>query len=63
MVTHDVDEAIYMGTRVLVMEPRPGKIKEDIRINLDYPRNRSSHKFTEYRNYILEMLDFGQNEA
>lgn len=63
MVTHDVDEAIYMGTRVLVMEPRPGKIKEDIQIELDYPRNRSSQKFTDYRNHILEMLDFGQNEA
>ena len=63
MVTHDVDEAIYMGTRVLVMEPRPGKVKEDIKIDLEYPRNRSSHKFTEYRNHILEMLDFGQNEA
>lgn len=63
MVTHDVDEAIYMGTRVLVMEPRPGKIKEDLSIHLDYPRNRSSHKFTEYRNHILEMLDFGRNEA
>jgi NitT/TauT family transport system ATP-binding protein len=63
MVTHDVDEAIYMGTRVLVMEPRPGKLKEDILIDLDYPRNRSGQKFTEYRNHILEMLDFGQNEA
>ena len=63
MVTHDVDEAIYMGTRVLVMEPRPGKVKEDIRIDLEYPRNRSSHKFTEYRNHILEMLDFGKNES
>lgn len=63
MVTHDVDEAIYMGTRVLVMQPRPGKVKADIKIDMDYPRNRSSHKFTEYRNQILELLDFGHNEA
>lgn len=63
MVTHDVDEAIYMGTRVLVMEPRPGKIREDISIDLEYPRNRSSQKFTDYRNHILQMLDFGRNEA
>lgn len=62
MVTHDVDEAIYMGTRVLVMEPRPGKIKKDIHIDLDYPRNRSGQKFIEYRNEILEMLNFGKTE-
>lgn len=62
MVTHDVDEAIYMGTRVLVMEPRPGKVKKDIPIELEFPRNRSGQKFIEYRNEILEMLDFGKSE-
>ncbi len=59
MVTHDVDEAIYMGTRVIVMEPSPGRIKADIPIKLDYPRNRSSAQFIEYRNQILEMLNYG----
>lgn len=62
MVTHDVDEAIYMGTRVMVMAPRPGRIVEDIKIDLDYPRNRNNKKFLEYRTHILEMLDFGKNE-
>ena len=62
MVTHDVDEAIYMGTRVIVMEPSPGRIKADIPIELDYPRNRSSAQFIEYRNQILEMLNYGVKE-
>ena len=62
MVTHDVDEAIYMGTRVIVMEPSPGRIKADIPIKLDYPRNRSSAQFIEYRNQILEMLNYGVKE-
>lgn len=62
MVTHDVDEAIYMGTRVIVMEPSPGRIKADIKIHLDYPRNRSSAQFIEYRNQILEMLNYGVKE-
>ena len=62
MVTHDVDEAIYMGTRVIVMEPSPGRIKADIPIKLDYPRNRSSAQFIEYRNQILEMLNYRVKE-
>ena len=62
MVTHDVDEAIYMGTRVIVMEPSPGRIKADIPIKLDYPRNRSSAQLIEYRNQILEMLNYGVKE-
>lgn len=62
MVTHDVDEAIYMGTRVIVMEPSPGRIKADIPVKLDYPRNRSSAQFIEYRNQILEMLNYGVKE-
>lgn len=62
MVTHDVDEAIYMGTRVIVMAPRPGRIREDISIDLEYPRNRNGKKFLEYRTKILEMLDFGKTE-
>lgn len=62
MVTHDVDEAIYMGTKVLVMEPHPGRILGEIPIELDFPRNRSSAKFVEYRNQILDMLHFGFKE-
>ena len=62
MVTHDVDEAIYMGSRVLVMAPRPGRIIEDINIDMEYPRNRNSKKFLQYRTKIMEMLDFGKCE-
>lgn len=62
MVTHDVDEAIYMGTRVLVMEANPGRIKAQLPIDLEYPRNRSSARFVEYRNQILDMLDYGAKE-
>ncbi|MGO5064093.1 ABC transporter ATP-binding protein [Clostridium sporogenes] len=58
MVTHDIDEAIYMGTRVIVMESNPGRVKADIPIKLDYPRNRSHISFTEYRNQILTMLNY-----
>lgn len=58
LVTHDVDEAIYLGTRIIVMAPRPGIIKKDIKIDLDYPRNRNDDKFIEYRKEILDLLNF-----
>lgn len=61
MVTHDVDEAIYMGTRVIVMDANPGRIVDDIRIEQPYPRKRSSEEFVEYRNRILNRLHFGGN--
>lgn len=62
MVTHDVDEAIYMGTRVVVMAPRPGRVVENIKVDMEYPRNRNNKKFLQYRTHILEMLNFGKNE-
>ena len=62
MVTHDVDEAIYMGTRVIAMEANPGQIKADIPIELPYPRDRSSAEFVGYRNQILGLLNYGSGE-
>ena len=59
MVTHDVDEAIYMGTRVLVMDANPGRIVADITIDLPFPRDRSSAAFVAYRNDIINKLHFG----
>ena len=38
MVTHDVDEAVYMGTRVIVMDANPGRVVADIKVDEDYPR-------------------------
>ena len=59
MVTHDVDEAIYMGGSVLVMAPRPGRIVERIEVDLPYPRERTSERFFELRSHVLDTLDFG----
>lgn len=58
MVTHDIDEAIYLSSRVITMAPRPGRIKKDIRIDLPYPRNRMSDEFIEYRKEIMKNLNF-----
>ena len=63
MVTHDVDEAIYMGTRVLVMDAHPGRVIADITIDLPFPRDRSSREFIAYRNDILNKLHFAGKGA
>ena len=58
MVTHDVDEAIYMGTLVLVMDAHPGRVIAAIPIDLPFPRDRGSREFVEYRIDILNKLHF-----
>ena len=54
MVTHDIDEAVYLSDRIVIMTPRPGKISEIIDIDSPFPRNRSSTVFVELRNRVLE---------
>src|SRR5471030_2068975 len=57
LVTHDVDEAIYLSERIIIMAPRPGKIEEIIEVNLRRPRNRTSDDFLILRKEILEKLN------
>ena len=65
LVTHDIDEAIYMSDRILIMSPRPGRIERSIEIALDRPRQRDSSEFLRLRNEILQHLHFakGPGEA
>jgi sulfonate transport system ATP-binding protein len=56
LVTHDIDEAIFLSTRVIVMDARPGRIKAIVPIDLPYPRSRTSRSFTELRTLILNEL-------
>lgn len=57
LVTHDIDEAIFLSNRVVVMDARPGKIKAIIPIDLPYPRNRVSPAFQELRAGVLSALN------
>ncbi len=58
LVTHDIDEAIYMSDRIVIMTQRPGRIERTIPITLDRPRDRSSSEFLRLRAEILELLHF-----
>jgi ABC-type nitrate/sulfonate/bicarbonate transport system ATPase subunit len=63
LVTHDIDEAIYMSDRIIIMTQRPGKIEQIIRIALERPRDRSSADFLRLRGDILELLHFAGNKT
>jgi len=60
LVTHDIEEAIYLADRVLVLSGRPSEIREEIQINLERPRNQLTTKedkrFIEYRRYIYTRI-------
>jgi NitT/TauT family transport system ATP-binding protein/sulfonate transport system ATP-binding protein len=58
LVTHDIDEAIYMSDRIALMTPRPGRVERLIEVSLDRPRRRDHPRFLELRGAILEMLHF-----
>ena len=58
LVTHDIDEAIYMGDRIVLMTPRPGRIERIIDVRLPRPRQRNDADFLQLRAHILELLHF-----
>ncbi|MEW6450358.1 MAG: ABC transporter ATP-binding protein [Pseudomonadota bacterium] len=62
-VTHDVDEAIALGDRVLVMRPRPGQVADEIKIDLPRPRDRQSAAFDFAKRRVLAALDRSLNRA
>jgi sulfonate transport system ATP-binding protein len=57
LVTHDVDEAVVLADRVFVMRPRPGRLFEEIKINLARPRDRNSPLFDNFKRRVLTALD------
>jgi len=61
LVTHDIDEAIFLSTRIFIMSARPGRIKDIIEVNLEGQRDRSSEEFLKIRKKILQSL-FGKND-
>jgi len=56
MVTHDIEEALYLGDRVIVMDAHPGRIKHQIQVDLPHPRDRKSSVLQGYKEQLLEDL-------
>ncbi|KXG11542.1 Aliphatic sulfonates import ATP-binding protein SsuB [Anoxybacillus sp. P3H1B] len=61
LVTHDLDEAVYLGTKLVIMNAKPGRISKTIPVHLPFPRQRAHASFQEMRQKVLE--EFEKNEA
>ncbi len=63
LVTHDIDEAIYMSDRIVIMTARPGKIEQAIPVKLERPRQRNTPEFLKLRGEILAYLHLAGGNA
>jgi ABC-type nitrate/sulfonate/bicarbonate transport system ATPase subunit len=56
-VTHNVEEAVYLADRIIILSKRPAQIIETINIELERPRNKLSPEFIKYREGIIDLLN------
>ncbi|GAK13064.1 ABC transporter ATP-binding protein [Geomicrobium sp. JCM 19039] len=62
LVTHDIDEAVYLSDRIIIMDRNPGTIQKTINITLPRPRDRSHGDFQYFRKLIFDTFHFGRTE-
>ncbi|SJZ88904.1 NitT/TauT family transport system ATP-binding protein [Enhydrobacter aerosaccus] len=62
-VTHGIDEALTLGTHVVVMSARPGKIRAVVPLDLPRPRDITSPAFNDLKRYVLEMLHVDRSNS
>ncbi|MEA3193462.1 MAG: NitT/TauT family transport system ATP-binding protein [Betaproteobacteria bacterium] len=65
-VTHDIEEAVFLGDRVVVLSARPGRIREEVKIDLPRPRSleiKKSIQCHEYRNHIWDLIRSESRQA
>ncbi len=63
LVTHDVEEAVVLADRVMVMRPHPGRLFEEIKVDLTRPRDRASPLFEGVKRRVLNALDRSLDRA
>ena len=55
-ITHNIEEAVYLAQRVLILSNKPAKVKEEVRIDLNHPRDVNDPEFVRIRNYITDQI-------
>jgi len=55
-VTHNIEEAVYLAERILVLTPKPSTIKTEVKVDLPRPRDFSDPEFVKIRNHVTEMI-------
>jgi sulfonate transport system ATP-binding protein len=55
-ITHNIEEAVYLAERILILSNKPTTIKEEVRIDLPHPRDFASPEFVAIRNYVTDRI-------
>ncbi len=56
VVTHNIEEAVLLADRVIVLGKNPGRIRSDFEVSIPYPRDRKASRFVEYVDYIYKIM-------
>ncbi len=56
MVTHNLEEAVYMADRIIVMTPRPGKVSCEMTVDIPRPRDRKSPEFLDFVDQVFSKI-------
>ena len=59
-VTHDVDEAVYLADKIVILDKNPGRIARIVEVDIERPRKRDSKEFIEVQESIVKDLDMGE---
>ena len=55
-ITHNIEEAVYLAERVLILSQKPAAVKEEVTVSLPYPRNIADDGFMKIRKYVTDQI-------